>query len=97
MEKGNISLKDLVAIMSPQATIQVFEGGRQEELFKGKKAELTRNPIIGAGYEVNHFNWENEYYLLEADGKITQVGKLAANDKKFIDISVRLLVRVYLY
>jgi hypothetical protein len=64
LEKGNISLKDFIALAGAPARIRIYqgEGDQPEMIYSGCRANLIHEKeLMEVGHIVKHFTYKPEY------------------------------------
>lgn len=99
MEKGNIKLHDLVAILSPSGRVVVYNAD-QEEIFNGFRANFVHSEIMktAADEEVKHFQVELRKFKRGSEPpEVIDVTEGNAGLYKFADITMRIYNCIYLF
>lgn len=99
MEKGNIKLKDLLAIISPADRVIIYDKD-QNEVFNGFRANFVHSEIIerSANEEVRHLKVDQRKFKRGSEPlEVLDVTETNAGLYKFGDLTMRTYYCIYLF
>lgn len=106
MVKGEVTLRDLVSLLSSAGRIRIYEGDDNEVIYSGFKGSLVHEPIIEEKRFVKHIHQSAEFYGRRQNGPFAERKKGAeklditedtAGEFSFADVCLELWTDIYCY
>lgn len=104
MEKGNVSLRDFIALAGSPARMRIFKekGDQPEMIYSGYRANLIHvKEIMEAGHVVKHFTYKPEYSRRSdpdnAETEILPVTEENAGQYNYADLREKIFCDVYIF
>lgn len=105
MIKGDVSLRDLVSLLSAAGRVRVYRGNDDEVVFSGYKGNLVHDSLMDEGLMVRHVHQGAEFYGRRQNGPFSErknnekkpVTEESAGEYFFSDLVLELWTDIYCY
>lgn len=100
MEKGNIKLRDMIAIMSPSQRILIYNK-RHDLIYNGYRAQLiVDTDLLEQEYEVKHIDFETQFCERTPENKYGNPLNIMpenAGEYELKDIRIKSFIKLFLF
>lgn len=105
MMKGDVSLRDLVSLLSSAGRVRVYRGNDDEVIFSGFKGNLAHDELMKEGLMVRHVHQAAEFYGRRQNGPFAErksgekisVTEETSGEYRFGDLCLELWTNIYCY